>query len=131
IKVRNLLSHTSGIPDYETGHLVDLHKEYSEADLLKFAETLPLDFPPGEKWKYSNTGYVLLGIIIHKASGQFYGDLLHERVFVPLGMRTARIISEEDIVPGRAAGYRLDNGTLKNQEWVSPMLNTTADGSLY
>ena len=44
IKVRNLLSHTSGIPDYETGHLVDLHKEYSEADLLKFAETLPLDF---------------------------------------------------------------------------------------
>jgi CubicO group peptidase (beta-lactamase class C family) len=131
IKVRNLLSHTSGIPDYETAHLIDLHKEYSEADLLKFAETLKLDFPPGEKWKYSNTGYVLLGIIIHKASGQFYGDFLHERVFVPLGMTTARIISDRDIVPNRAQGYELVKGELKNQDWVAASLNTTADGSLY
>ena len=76
-------------------------------------------------------GYILLGIIIRKASGQFYGDVLRDKVFVPLGMKSARVISEEDIVLHRAAGYRLSNGTLKNQEWVSPSLNTTADGTLY
>ena len=47
---------------------------------------------PGAQWSYSNTGYVLLGILIRKASGKFYGDVLQERVFEPLGMKTARII---------------------------------------
>jgi hypothetical protein len=74
---------------------------------------------------------MLLGIIVGKASGRFSGDLLAERVFAPLGMKTARVISEEDIVANRAAGYRLVDGQLKNQEWVAPKLNTTADGSLY
>ena len=95
------------------------------------AYEMPLDFAPGDQWKYSNTGYVLLGAIVRKASGKFYGDVLRERVFTPLGMTTARVISEADIVPHRAAGYRLRDGELKNQEWVSPALNTTADGSLY
>jgi len=133
--VRHLLTHTSGIPDYEEAKdgpaSVDLRHDYTEEELTRFAFKLTLEFPPGSRWNYSNTGYVLLGIIIHKTSGQFYGDLLRERVFAPLGMKTARIISEEDIVPHRAAGYRLDNGVLKNQEWVSPTLNTTADGALY
>ena len=57
--------------------------------------------------------------------------MLRDRVFTPLGMTTARVISEADIVPHRAAGYRLSDGALQNQEWVSPALNTTADGSLY
>src|SRR4029450_7575786 len=61
----------------------------------------------------------------------FYGEFLQERIFKPLGMTTARIISEADIVPNRAAGYRLVAGALKNQEWVSPSTNSTADGSLY
>jgi CubicO group peptidase (beta-lactamase class C family) len=74
---------------------------------------------------------VTLGIIIHKVSGKFYGDFLAERVFKPLGMTTARIISERDIVPNRAAGYELRNGKVGNQDWVSPSLNTTADGALY
>ena len=52
-------------------------------------------------------------------------------IFKPLGMTTARIISEADIVPNRAAGYRLVRGELKNQNWVSPTMNTTADGALY
>src|SRR4029077_14370720 len=82
-------------------------------------------------WSYSNTGYVLLGIIIHRVTGVFYGDFLRDHVFRPLGMRTTRIISEADIIPNRAAGYHLVNDTLKNQDWVSPSLNTTADGALY
>jgi len=131
IKVRNLLSHTSGIPDYESAHLLDLRKDYTEDELLKFAEQLPLDFAPGSKWKYSNTGYVLLGILIHKVSGQFYGDFLRDHIWQPLGMEATRIISENDIVPNRADGYRNVKGEWKHQEWVAPQLNTTADGSLY
>jgi CubicO group peptidase (beta-lactamase class C family) len=72
-----------------------------------------------------------IGILIHQVTGEFYGDFLQERIFRPLGMTTTRIISEADIVPNRAAGYRLLKGELKNQEWVAPSLNTTADGSLY
>ena len=99
--------------------------------VVEFAFALPLEFPAGARWSYSNTGYVLLGIIVHKVSGSFYGDVLADRVFKPLGMTTARVISEADLVPNRAAGYRLANSAIKNQEWVSPVLNTTADGSLY
>jgi CubicO group peptidase (beta-lactamase class C family) len=130
ITVQHLLTHTSGIPDYEEGTL-DYRRDYSEEELAKFSYALPLEFPAGARWNYSNTGYVLLGIIVHKVSGSFYGDVLAERVFKPLGMKTARVISEADIVPNRSAGYRLVNNTIKNQEWVSPVLNTTADGSLY
>jgi CubicO group peptidase (beta-lactamase class C family) len=131
ITVRHLLTHTSGIEDWEGQKYLDLRRDYTEDELVKIAMGLPLDFPPGTQWSYSNTGYVLLGILVHKVSGQFYGDLLQERVFRPLGMTSTRIISEADIVPNRAAGYELDKGALKNQEWVSPSLNTTADGSLY
>ena len=72
-----------------------------------------------------------LGILIRKVTGKYYGDFLNERIFKPLNMSTARIISEADIVPNRAAGYRLVRGELKNQAWVSPSTNSTADGSLY
>ncbi|MGQ0642535.1 MAG: serine hydrolase domain-containing protein [Gemmatimonadaceae bacterium] len=130
IRVRHLLTHTSGIPDYTTDAM-DYRRDYSEAELAKMAYGLTLEFEPGSRWNYSNTGYVLLGTIIRKVSGRFYGDILKDRVFAPLGMKTARVISEEDIVTNRAAGYRLVNGQLKNQEWVAPQLNTTADGALY
>ena len=128
--VRNLLTHTSGIKDY-TDKNFDYRRDYTEEDLLKILQKLPFDFAPGDKWSYSNSGYMLLGILIHKVTGKFYGDFLQERIFSPLGMTTTRIISEQDIVPNRAAGYRLVKGVIKNQEWVSPSLNTTADGALY
>ena len=130
ITVRHLLTHTSGIPDYTEG-TVDLRRDYTEDELARMAFGLKLEFAPGARWNYSNTGYLMLGVLVRRASGRFYGDVLRDRVFTPLGMKTARIISEEDIVPNRAAGYRLVGGELKNQEWVAPRLNTTADGSLY
>jgi CubicO group peptidase (beta-lactamase class C family) len=130
ITVRHLLTHTSGIPDY-TDDKFDYRKDYTEDQLARFAYELPLEFPPGSRWNYSNTGYLLLGVIVHRVSGKFYGDVLTERVFTPLGMTTTRVISEEDIVPHRSAGYRSVSGQLKNQEWVAPTLNTTADGALY
>ena len=131
ITVRHLLTHTSGIKDWEGKTDLDYRKDYTEDELVKIAMKLPPDFAPGTQWSYSNTGYVLLGILVRKASGKFYGDFLKERVFSPLGMESTRIISESDIVKNRAAGYTLKEGKLENQEWVSPSLNTTADGSLY
>ena len=131
ITVRHLLTHTSGIKDWEGKTDIDYRKDYTEDELVQVAMQLPPDFAPGTQWSYSNTAYVLLGILVHKVSGQFYGDLLAERVFAPLGMTSTRIISESDIVKNRAAGYTLETGKLQNQEWVSPSLNTTADGSLY
>jgi N-acyl-D-amino-acid deacylase len=130
ITVRHLLTHTSGIPDYTTDAF-DYRKDYTEEQLTKFAFEQPLEFPAGSRWNYSNTGYVLLGFIVGKVAGKHYGDVLAERVFRPTGMTTTRVITEADIVPHRAAGYRLVRGELKNQAWVAPQLNTTADGALY
>ena len=129
VTVRHLLTHTGGLTDYPREF--DFRKDYTEDDLLKHAKAVPTAFAPGEKWEYSNLGFVTLGILVRKVSGKFYGDFLKERVFTPLGMTTARVISEADIVPNRAAGYVLRQGEIKNQAWVSPSLNTTADGALY
>ncbi len=129
VTVRELLSHTAGFTDYPKSF--NFRKDFTEDEVLKIVEGIPLAYPPGTKWSYANLGYATLGILIHKVTGKFYGDFLQERIFRPLDMRTTRIISEADIIPNRAAGYRLVKGELKNQEWVAPMINTTADGSLY
>jgi CubicO group peptidase (beta-lactamase class C family) len=137
VTVRNLLTHTSGIADYtdseytKAGGLINLRADYTETELYQKLIQLPLNFETGTKWKYSNTGYVLLGFLIHKVTGEFYGDFLQERIFRPSGMSATRIISEADIVPNRSNGYELVKGEIKNQEWVSATLNTTADGALY
>jgi CubicO group peptidase (beta-lactamase class C family) len=129
ITVRELLSHTAGLGDYPKDF--NFRKDWTEEEELKLIESIPLAYPPGTKWAYSNFGYVTLGILIHRVTGEFYGDFLQQRIFQPLGMLSTRIITEADIVPNRSAGYRLVKGELKNQEWVSPVVNTTADGSLY
>jgi len=129
ITVRHLLTHTSGIREYE--ERVDYTRDYTEEEFVGIAADQPLDFVPGESWSYSNTGYVLLGILLGKVAGSRWGDFVQERIFDRIGMETARIVSDTDIIPNRAAGYRLVDGELKNQEWVSPFFNSTADGALY
>jgi CubicO group peptidase (beta-lactamase class C family) len=129
VTIRELLSHTAGFTDYPKNF--DDRKDYTEDQLLKIVASIPPAFPPGTDWSYSNLGYLTLGILIHRVTGQFYGDFLQERIFKPLGMSTTRIIDEADIIPNRSSGYLLENSQLKNQKWVSPSLNTTADGSLY
>lgn len=128
IRIHHLLSHTSGLRDAE--EKINLRQDYRDQDLIRIAASVPLMFQPGEKWSYSNTGYHLLGFICNQVGGKFYGEQLRERIFQPLGMQT-RIINERDIIMHRAAGYDVVDGQYKNQEWVSPSLNATADGSLY
>jgi CubicO group peptidase (beta-lactamase class C family) len=132
ISVRHLLTHTSGLKDYEGEEDLDMRRDYSEEELLKAMMKLPLEFEPGTQWSYSNSGYLILGLLTSKLSGKHWSEFQAERIFRPLGMTTTRVISEKDIVKNRAAGYVLDDkGALKNQEWVAPSLNTLADGSLY
>jgi CubicO group peptidase (beta-lactamase class C family) len=133
ITVRQLLDHTSGLHDSEEdgGEIFELRREYSDAELVRVLQSYPLNFPPGSRYKYSNSGYILAGILVTRVTGVFYGDFLAREVFRPLGMRTARIISDRDIIPNRVAGYvRTANG-LRNQDFASASLNATGDGSLY
>lgn len=129
ITIRQLLTHTSGIPN--VGEDFDFKRNYTDDELIKSFAVLPLSFQPGARYSYSNSGYVMLGIVIERATGRFYGDILRTDIFEPLGMKTARVISDRDIVPNRAAGYEVVDGALKNQDFVSVKMNTTADGSLY
>jgi CubicO group peptidase (beta-lactamase class C family) len=129
ITVRHLLTHTSGLDGADPS--IDLRKDYTEQELLASAYKVPLLAPPGQQHRYSNLGYQVLGVMCSRVGGRFWGDQLRERIFLPLGMTNARIISERDIVAGRAAGYDRFDGALENQAWVAPSQNTTADGSLY
>ena len=138
ILIKNLLSHTSGLSEYESGDRIGpkgafyLRLDFSEDELATKIEALPIEWAPGTNWAYRNTNYVLLGILIHKITGKRYDEFLGERIFKPLGMTSTRLISERDIIPNRSSGYELDEaGQLKNQEWVSPTFNSTADGTLY
>lgn len=129
ITVQHLLTHTSGMTDYPDDF--DYRQDMTEDDMLDLIKKTALDFKPGEDYLYSNFGYIILGVLIRQITGKFYGDFLKEKIFERLDMKTARIISESDIIPNRASGYRLDDGEIKNQEWISPSLNTFADGALY
>ncbi|MBS0364364.1 MAG: beta-lactamase family protein [Proteobacteria bacterium] len=133
IRVRQLLDHTSGLHDSEEdgGEIFDLRREYSDAELVAKLQSYPLSYAPGTRWKYSNTGYILAGILITRVTGMFYGDFLAREIFRPLGMRTARIISDSQIVPHRAQGYLRTAHGLRNQDFASAALNATGDGSLY
>jgi CubicO group peptidase (beta-lactamase class C family) len=137
ILIRNLLSHTSGLSEYETDERTAptgpfyLRLDFTEDELTKKIEAMPIEWPPGDKWAYRNTNYVVLGILIHKITGKPYAQFLDERIFKPLGMTSTRLISDRDIIYNRASGYELVDGQLKNQEWASPTFNSTADGALY
>ncbi|CAF0797812.1 unnamed protein product [Adineta steineri] len=129
ITVRHLLTHTAGTSDYPDDF--DYRKDVDEDHMWKLIKKIPLDFKAGNQYSYSNLGYITLGILIRQVTGQFYGDFLEKNIFKPLGMQTARIISESDIVLNRASGYELIDNKIKNQQWVSPSLNSFADGALY
>ncbi|HLJ45588.1 MAG TPA: TIGR03435 family protein [Bryobacteraceae bacterium] len=137
ILIRNLLSHTSGLSEYETPDRTGpkgpfyMRLDYTEDELAKSMEVMPIENKPGEKWNYRNTNYALLGIMIHRVTGLFYADFLQERIFRPWDMNATRLISDRDIIPNRSSGYEMTGFKLQNQEWVSPTFNSTADGTLY
>jgi D-alanyl-D-alanine carboxypeptidase len=130
ITIRHLLTHTSGIKDFINEPTVDLRKDISPEEVIRSLAELPLNFAPGEKYAYSNTGYHLLGMIIHKITGKLWGDFLAERVFDPLQMSDTRVISLSEIIPNRASGYLWVNGRLQNGQFIAPSILGYAGGGL-
>lgn len=107
ITIFNLLTHTSGIPsftsfpDYRSTEAIHTTPE----KLVARFRDKPLDFQPGEKWSYSNSGYVLLGYLIEKISGQSYADFVQQNIFQPLGMKDSGYDSNSSVIARRASGY--------------------------
>lgn len=108
VTVEQLLNHTAGIPNHtETATYKDrMREDLTPAGLLDaFVAGLPLEFEPGTKFKYTNTGYILLGMLLEKESGQTYADFLRTRFFEPLGLKHLRYGSESELIPGLVQGY--------------------------
>ena len=124
--VRSLMNHTSGIPDY-----TDLGPKSENIEAVKFTHRQFLAtiqderslFPPAQLWRYSNSGFYLLGMIIEKVSGEMYGDYMLNHIFRPLGMDSTRYCDARSVVKNRAAGYVRSTGQLANAEpmtWETP-----------
>ena len=107
ITIYHLLTHTSGIPSFTGFPDYAAQEPFAttpEKLVARFRDK-PLDFQPGEQWSYSNSGYVLLGYLIEKASGESYEKFVQENIFGPLGMKDSGYDSNSAIIPRRAAGY--------------------------
>lgn len=141
ITVRNLLNHTGGLLDYED--LMDAAEKvqgslWSPEHQIQDDEVLALlkkeskgQFAPGTSWSYSNSGYVVLGLIVAKASGQSYGDFLHARIFAPLHMDHTIVCQKgKNEVTNRAFGHTKEAVALKETDQSSTSA-TLGDGGIY
>ena len=131
ITIEHLLHHSSGIMDYENSPLGN-HDQWSDADVLNAVEDRTY-FTSGTQYRYSNTGYILLGAIIEIASAQPLADFFHRHIFEPFGMKNSVLYGSEHIlIPNRALGYvkgeNTDRYTLCDQ---SPTSATRGDGGIY
>lgn len=120
ITVRNLLTHTAGVPNYTS--FPDFVKvavlPTTNAAMITQLRDKPLEFAPGEKFAYSNSGYFLLGAIIERASGKSYADFLQENIFTPLGMKQTGYDVSARIIKNRAAGYARRGGEIVNASYM-------------
>ncbi len=117
VSVRNLLTHTSGVKSYTSLGGFELSKRYKVNDFIKELSPQPLDFEPGSAYKYSNSGYSLLGYIIESASGKNYWELLQTRIFIPLKMNSTANRDPQFIIKNRAVGYEWENGRFVGRDY--------------
>jgi CubicO group peptidase (beta-lactamase class C family) len=132
VTIYHLLTHTSGIPNF-TGfpEYKDWEsKPTSPAELVARFRDKPLEFDPGTKWNYSNSGYALLGYLVEKMSGQTYQQFLQENIFTPLGMKDSGFDSNAQIIPQRASGYSPGKDGPENTGFINMTVPFSA-GSLY
>lgn len=133
VTIKHLLTHTSGIPSYtdiphffEGQSFTDLTPE----GIIKLTRDAPLQFEPGSQYRYDNSGYVLLGYVIEKVSGQPYADYVQKHIFDPLGMRNSGYDSNTAVIAHRASGYQPKGAGWENATYLSMTLPYAA-GSLY
>ena len=132
ITIFNLLTHTSGIPNFTSFPEYPKMEPFAHtpAELVALFRDKPLDFQPGEKWSYSNSGYVLLGYLIEKISGESYAKFVQENIFTPLGMTDSGYDSNSAIIPNRASGYTRTETGFENAGYINMTIPLSA-GSLY
>jgi CubicO group peptidase (beta-lactamase class C family) len=121
ITIYHLLTHTSGIPSFTSFPEYPKWEPFAATpaeEVARFRDK-PLDFAPGEKWSYSNSGYVLLGYLIEKITGGSYEKFVRENIFAPLGMKDSGYDSNSAIIPRRASGYELSKGEPVNAGFVN------------
>jgi D-alanyl-D-alanine carboxypeptidase len=117
VTLRHLLTHTSGLSNYNAGERFLRHEgrlALPAAERLAFLLTQAAEFTPGERYSYCNTGYVLLGFIVEAVTGRRFHEVLRERVFGPCGMDQSNLLDDHAIIPKRAAGYELGKHGLQN-----------------
>jgi len=117
ITIRHLLSHTSGIKSYTGLTGFELTRHLTQDQFIQAIGEHPLEFEPGESWKYCNTGFNLLGYITENVSGKKYWDFMNERIFRPLEMSATRDRRPGDIIPNRASGYEQTNHIWINRDY--------------
>lgn len=135
IKIRHLLSHSSGLPVIGNGYtgydslskqqLRQMTSNFISADIaFAMVKTDTLSFQPGDRYTYSDVGYFLLGLIIQKASGMHYREFMQKKIFIPAGLLDTYILDQITIHPNEARGYGLRDGNLVNihrvRQWELP-----------
>lgn len=132
VTIHQLLNHTSGIPDFSNlpEQRVRQRSPATPEQIVRTFRDLPLEFEPGEKFKYSNSGYILLAFIIERVSGQSYEAFLRENIFIPLAMKDSGYDTNTTLLPKRAAGYLSGPGGLANAPYVD-MHHPYGAGGLY
>lgn len=132
ITIRHLLTHTSGLIDYEDVIPASMTAQLRDVDVLRLLSTRDKTyFPPGTAYRYSNSGYSLLALIVEHVSGQSFQSFLRDRIFMPLGMQhTLAYVQEGPAVPERAYGYTQTDGQWQrtDQDQTSAVLG---DGGIY
>lgn len=132
VTLHHLLTHTSGIPSFTSFpeyRLTEALEATPEQLVARFRDK-PLDFPPGHKFSYSNSGYTLLGFLIEKVTGQSYASFVQENIFGPLGMKDSGSDANAAILPRRASGYEPGADGPRNAGYIHMSIPVAA-GSLY
>jgi CubicO group peptidase (beta-lactamase class C family) len=132
ITVHHLLTHTSGMPNFTAlpDYVPNMHAPVTNESLIARFKDKQLDFKPGEKWNYSNSGYFTLGVIIEKISGESYESFLQKNIFEPLKMTNTGYDRHEYILKNRATGYSFRNGKRINSVYLD-MSQPGGAGALY
>lgn len=132
VTIHHLLTHTSGIPSYtgspNYGRTMMMPK--TTEDMIAGFRDLPLEFTPGEQYKYNNSGYFLLGVIAEKVAGKKYDEIVRDQILKPVGMADTGYDYSQTILPKRAAGYSRDGAALRNAAYVD-MSQPYAAGAMY
>lgn len=129
VTIHELLTHTSGVPNSSSSDNARIDRTgATPQQLIALVADQPLEFTPGTKWSYSNTGYIVLGMLVEKISGQSYADFLRTNIFEPLRMSDSGYDRARDILKERASGYKIVDSHIANADLFDMSVPFSAGG---